>query len=100
MRARQINARFHLADGLGEADEDRPADNAVADIELFHALESRDGSDVLVIEAVPRMEFQTGGEGGDGRGFEGIELAAALGSLRRVGITAGVQLDSGDAQLD
>ena len=31
-----IDARFHLADGLGQADEDGAADDAVADVELFH----------------------------------------------------------------
>ena len=59
------------------------ADDAVADVELFHALESRDGRDVLVIEAVPGVQFQSGGEGGDGRGLEGIELAVVLRPLRR-----------------
>ena len=39
------------------------------------------GRDVLVIEAVPGVQFQAGGEGSDCRGLEGIELAAASGSL-------------------
>ena len=49
----QINARLHFADRLGEADEDGAADDAVADVKLLHPIESGDGGDVLVIEAVP-----------------------------------------------
>ncbi len=91
--AAQINARLHLTDGLGQADEDGAADDAVADVELFHAVQSRDRRDVLVIEAVAGVEFQSGGDGGDGRGLESVELAVAIGPFGGVGVTPRVQLD-------
>ena len=100
MGAGHIDAFFHFADGLGQADKDGPADDAVTDVQLRHAFEPRDRTDILIVEAVPGMQFHAGGEGSDGRGFQGVELAIAIASLWRVGVTPGVQLDSGRAQLD
>ena len=60
----RCDARLHLANGLCQADEDGAADDAVADVELFHPVESRDGPDVLVIEAVAGVQFQPGGDCG------------------------------------
>ena len=67
-RAASISAA-HAADGGVQADEDRLADQEVADVELDHLRDGGDRRDRLVVDAVAGVDLQAerGGLGGGGR---------------------------------
>src|SRR5689334_8349908 len=54
----RIHQPAHLADRGLQADEDRLADQEVADIELAHVGDGGDRADVFVVEAVAGMALQ------------------------------------------
>ena len=58
-----------------------------------------DGSDVLVIQPVPGMQRQPGGDGRRAGGRQGRQLARRVGRVGGVGVTPGVQLDGDSAEL-
>src|SRR6185437_15126174 len=45
-----VDAVLHLADGPGEAHENGPADDAVADIQLGHPIEPGDRAHIPIVE--------------------------------------------------
>ena len=96
----RCDARFHLEHRLFQADEDGAADDAVADVELFHFGEARDRPDVLIIQAVAGMQFHSGA-----RWLRRRRPGADSSSRSRsrpgggVGVAPGVKLDRRRAQL-
>ena len=50
--------RFHFTHGLLHADQHRPGDDAVADVELDHLWNSRYRQDIVIIEAMAAMDFE------------------------------------------
>ncbi len=77
--ASTADAFLHLSDSLREADEHRAADDAMSDVELCHMVKSCNRSDVQVIEAVPGVQFQPGGDRRGGRIAERGQLPEPIG---------------------
>ena len=51
---------LHLARRLANADEYRPADDRVADVQLANIRQRRDRANVYVIQSMPRVKLHLG----------------------------------------
>jgi hypothetical protein len=70
----------------------------MADVEFLHARDARDGSDVVVVEAVSRVDPQSDSARKRRRVAQARELGVALGSARG-SVRSRVQLDERRAEL-
>ena len=71
----------------------------MADVELFHFRKARHRRNVLIIQSVAGVQFDSGARGCGGGGLEQIELAVALTARRGQRVTTGVKLDRRRAQF-
>jgi hypothetical protein len=85
----------HALDGRAEADEDRLADQEVADVQLGELGDGGDGLHGLVVDAVAGVDLQAQAGGLGRRGLQAFEMAARVGAAPadRLAVGAGVQLD-------
>jgi phosphate transport system protein len=97
---------LHVRDGLPKADEDRAGDDAVADVQLAHAGQARDGLDVVVIQGVSGIEAHAGVRDELAGAVDLLEFGAYGGAriipaavVEGVGIGAGVDLANREAAL-
>src|SRR5262249_19873655 len=95
----RCDAGFHLEYRLFQTHENSAADDAMADVQLRHFRETRDGRNVLQIQSVARMELHAGTDGCCGRDTEQLEFAVTVGAGSGQSVAAGVELDRRSPKL-
>ena len=101
VRPSSIAARMRLH-ALGEADEDRLADQEMADVELHDLRQAGDRARRLVVEAVAGVAFEPERRrlrGGDAQAAELVVGAGRIAVRQRVAPGAGVQFDDRRAEV-
>ena len=100
LRPALVHGRAHGSDRLVEAEEDRLADQGMADVELDDLRDRRDGPDGVEVEAVPGMDLETDPGAVLGCLAQALEFVGDPGWVavdHRLAIGAGVELDHGRA---
>lgn len=90
--------RRHLGDGRFHAVEDRPADDAVPDVEFLDLGDRRHRLHVQVSESVPGVDGEAERPGRCRRAPQGVQRPPIAAPV--VGVVSGVQLDRGDAEVE
>ena len=90
-----LHQRTHVADRLGQTVEGGATDDGVTDVELIELGDRGDSLDVVVVQAVARIDLQALASGVGSSGGDALELGVALGIRGGIGVAAGVDLDEG-----
>jgi hypothetical protein len=92
-------AHLHFTDSAFDSDEEGSAHDTVADVELGHLVDPRNGDHVAVIQPVTRVQFQLGLGDSPGRIAKCVKFIALPRSFRAVGISPGVKFDRVDTEI-
>ena len=94
--SRNIHHRTHFPDGFGNTDEDRPADDGMADVQLLDFRDRGNGTDVPSRESVTGVDRKANLMADARRCFERVKRAGVILVVR---VASGMQLDRDCAEI-